>query len=146
MILKEQLNHYFYSMTVNELQLMNEKFKSLNITYNSLLYLDMISHIPDCTVTYLAQALCISKSAVTLKVNDLVKQGLLTKEPSRTDKRSFYLRMNDDIASIYNQYSSSMQRAIQQVNETYSAEELDAFCHILQDITKIYTEEILHEK
>ena len=45
MLLKDTLNHFFYTMSVNELQLMNEKFKNLNITYNSLLYLE--SYCPD---------------------------------------------------------------------------------------------------
>ena len=30
MLLKDTLNHFFYTMSVNELQLMNEKFKNLN--------------------------------------------------------------------------------------------------------------------
>ena len=59
MLLKDTLNHFFYTMSVNELQLMNEKFKNLNITYNSLLYLDLIAQTPKCTITQLAQTLHI---------------------------------------------------------------------------------------
>jgi len=93
MLLQNALNQYFYTMTINELQLMNTKFHSLNITYNSLLYLDIISYTKNCTTTFLAQSLRISKSAVTIKVNELVKQGLIIKQQSEDDKRVFYLTM-----------------------------------------------------
>ena len=85
MSLQKTLNQFYYGMTINELQLMNEKFQSLNITYNSLLYLDIISFTEKCTITLLAQTLHISKSAVTLKVNELVKLGLINKQQSTQD-------------------------------------------------------------
>lgn len=138
MILKDSINHFFYSLTVNELQLMNEKFKTLNITYNSLLYLDIISYTPKCTVTYLAQALCISKSAVTLKINEMVKLGLIEKRQSEIDKRVFYLELSKDVEEIYLQYDKALLSAIEHVNQKYSEEEKDIFSRILNDIAKSY--------
>ena len=71
MDLQETLNRYFYNQTINELRLMNESASGLNLSYNSLLYLDIISYMPQCTVSTLACALHISKSAVTMKVAEL---------------------------------------------------------------------------
>lgn len=146
MILKDTINHFFYTMSVNELQLMNEKFKDLNITYNSLLYLDLISQMPNCTVTMLSQALHISKSAVTLKVNELVKQGLLLKQQSEKDKRIYYLLLKDEINEIYTQYDKALYKAIENVNTHFSIEEQEVFSKILKEIESTYIKEISNGK
>lgn len=146
MLLRDTLNQFFYSMTINELQLMNTKFQSLNITYNSLLYLDIISYTDNCTITFLAQSLHISKSAVTIKINEMVKQGLILKEQSKDDKRVFYLKLNDDIATIYQKYDKALYKAIETMDKTYSKQELETFCRIMSDIENIYTKEIQNEK
>jgi len=146
MLLRDTLNQFFYSMTINELQLMNTKFQSLNITYNSLLYLDIISYTNNCTITFLAQSLHISKSAVTIKINEMVKQGLIIKEQSEDDKRVFYLKLNDNIAAIYQKYDKALYKAIETVDKTYSRQELEIFCQIMSDIEKTYTKEIQNGK
>lgn len=145
MLLQNALNQYFYTMTINELQLMNTKFQSLNITYNSLLYLDIISYTDNCTTTFLAQSLRISKSAVTIKVNELVKQGLIIKQQSKDDKRVFYLKLNDEIADIYRKYDKALYKAIDVVDKKYSEEEIKTFCNIITNIEKIYLKEICNE-
>lgn len=146
MLLKDTLNQFFYSMTTNELRLMNTKFQSLNITYNSLLYLDIISYTDNCTITFLAKSLHISKSAVTVKINEMVKQGLIIKKQSEDDKRVFYLKLNDDIAAIYQKYDKALYKAIEAMDKTYSKQELETFCRIMSDMEKIYTEVIQDEK
>lgn len=146
MLLKDTLNHFFYTMSVTELQLMNEKFKNLNITYNSLLYLDLIAQTPKCTITQLAQTLHISKSAVTLKVNELVKQGLLIKQQSKQDKRVYYLHLEEEIKDIYTQYDKALYKAMQKVNEQFSIEEQEIFSKILKEIEESYIKEIFNGK
>ena len=146
MLLQDTLNQLFYSMTINELQLMNTKFQSLNITYNSLLYLDIISYTNNCTITFLAQSLYISKSAVTIKINEMVKQGLIIKEQSEDDKRVFYLKLNDNIATIYQKYDKALYKTIEAMDKTYSKQELETFCRIMSDIEKTYTKEIQNGK
>lgn len=146
MILKDAVNHFFYTMTVNELQLMSEKFQSLNITYNSLLYLDLIAYTPNCTVTFLSQTLRISKPAVTMKVNELVRQGIVEKRQSEEDKRIHYLVLNEELRKIYDCYDRAMYQAISRANEQYSPEEQEIFCKILTTLEKEYMEEIRNEE
>ncbi len=146
MPLRDALNGFFYSLTISELKLMNEKFKSLNITYNSLLYLDIISYTEKCTISFLADALCISKSAVTIKINEMVKQGLVVKEQSKEDKRVFYLKINNELSEIYKEYNRAKSKAIDKANENFTKEELDIFCKVMLDIQKTYIEEIQNEK
>lgn len=144
--LQDTMNQFFYEMTTNELKLMNKKFRSLDVTYNSLLYLDIISYTKDCTASFLADSLCISRSAVTIKINEMVKQGLLVRRQSERDKRVFYLQLNDEITEIYRQYDKALHQAIEAINQTYSEQELKSFCRIMSDIRRIYIKEIDHEQ
>lgn len=140
MDLQETLNRYFYNQTINELRLMNESASGLNLSYNSLLYLDIISYMPQCTVSTLACALHISKSAVTMKVAELAAQGLVFKAQSSRDKRVFYLKLSPAAEEIYRFYDTALHRAVEKAQRTYTAAELDTFCRILDDIGAAYIE------
>lgn len=83
MDLPDKINHFYYHMALYELQLMSGGDFYNGLSYNSLLYLNVIGQMKDCTVSRLADALCITRAAVTLKVNELVKQGLSLENRTR---------------------------------------------------------------
>lgn len=145
MNISDTINKFFRNITINELKGMNKTFLNPDITYNSLLYLDIISYTPNCTVSYIAQALNISKSAVTIKANELVKQGLITRTQSTTDKRVFYLNMNEEIAKPYETYDKSMDKAIDYIQQRFTENEIETFCVILETIENKYLEGFKHE-
>ena len=87
MDLKKACDQFYLDLIINELRLMNSTNTSNNITYNSLLYLDIIGYKKNCTVSYIADVLNVAKSAVTLKVKELEKMGLVKKTQSEEDKR-----------------------------------------------------------
>ena len=92
MNLRKALDTFYYSTALCDLRLMNKKFVNENITYNSLLYMEVIfSMNGTCTASKLAELLHISKPAVTLKINELIKQGLVTKSTDPEDRRKNYL-------------------------------------------------------
>ena len=97
MNLKKALDSFYYSTALCNLRLMNEKFVDEHITYNSLLYLELIFTMKgECTVSRIADLLNISRPGVTLKVNELIKQGLVTKTPDPDDRRKNYLTVNEE--------------------------------------------------
>lgn len=145
MDLKKAVLGFYYDMTINELQLMNSDTSFPNITYNSLLYLDIITYEGKCTVTRLADALRISKPAVTAKVNEMVKQGLLTREQSSEDKRVFYLTVSREAAKEYEIYNRALHNAVTQVQGNFTQDEINIFCEILQVIKKEYQKEVRNE-
>ncbi len=57
MNIKTTIDEFFYTITLNELHLMNTGVLDGTLTYNSLLYLDLIRMKEDCTVSYLADCL-----------------------------------------------------------------------------------------
>lgn len=135
MNLLDTLNRFYYSMALNELQLMNQNTAFPNITYNSLLYLDLISYNKDCTVSYLSEILHISKSAVTIKVNELERQGLVTKTRSEKDRRIYHISISPQVQAEYTQFDQCMSKATALIESTFTADELSKF-ELMLDIVK----------
>lgn len=144
-MLKDTIDRYFYNMTTYELRLMNQKVISSDITYNSLLYLDMIAYQKHCTASWIAQTLQVSKSAVTVKINELIHQGLVCKTQSETDKRIFYLEVTEAAARLYQLYDKGLYAAISTVQKQYKPDEIAVFCRILNSLNDSYCKELQHE-
>lgn len=97
---RDVVKKFFYTLSLNELNLMNHNQLCPDVSYNTLLYLDLIYFIPDCTASKIAQQLHISKPAVTSKINDMIAQGLVKKVQSQKDKRVYYLTFNDQVPKL----------------------------------------------
>lgn len=136
----EAIDRLYYHIALSELRLMNANTLYPHITYNSLLYLDVISYTQDCTVSHLAQILHVSKAAVTKKVNELIKQGFVVKTQSKDDRRIFFLSLSDAVNEDFEQYDSQLIEAVKVLEERYTQEELDKFSQMLNLISGKYLE------
>ena len=146
MNLKKALDSFYYSTALCNLRLINEKFVDENITYNSLLYLELIFTMNgECTVSRIADLLNISRPGVTLKVNELIKQGLVTKTPDPNDRRKNYLTVNEDAVPQYKIYRYQDNEAVRRITDKYSIEEISMFCDMLDMISEINFEELKGE-
>lgn len=145
MDLQTRFNRLYFEMSINELQLMNNNKLYPNITYNSLLYMDIIADTKNCTASYLANLLHVSKSAVTIKVNELIRQGLVIKAPSQEDKRINYLSVTPEIRSEYQKYDRNLARAAAVIEQTYSREQVVLFGEMLELFRKNYLEDFHNE-
>lgn len=150
MELANVMDQVYYSLTLNELRMMNQSPLGQAMSYNSMLYLHLIMYREDCTVSYLAGALHVSKPAVTAKVNELQRMGLVEKQQSGQDKRVFYLRPTAAAKENYKAYDQAFGRAMSTVQAQYSPEETRLLCHMLQafqkEITEIDTEKLTGTK
>ncbi len=143
MDLRKALDTFYYSSALCDLRLMNKQFVDENITYNSLLYIELIYTMNGtCTASKLAELLNVSKPGVTLKLNELLRQGLITKTPDPNDKRKNYLSVNDDAIPQYKVFRRQDSEAIKRITERYSPEEIGKFCEMLDIISEINFEEI----
>ncbi len=143
MDLRKALDTFYYSSALCDLKLMNKKFVDENITYNSLLYLELIYTMNGkCTASEIAKMLNVSKPAVTLKINELIKQGLVTKESDPNDKRKNYLFVNDDAAPQYKVFRRQDNEVINRITGKYSYRDIQNFCEMLSIISEVNFEEI----
>lgn len=132
-ILKE-MDHFYYKMALHELQAMNENDYYQGLSYHSMLYINVISQIEKCTLSMLSELLCVTKSAVTLKVNELVKANAVEKVQSEDDKRVFYVRLTPQMKETIQIYDHVISHVEEQLSETYTKEQLDLFSKILHTI------------
>ena len=143
MELRKSLDKFYYSTALCDLRLMNRQFVDENITYNSLLYIELIYTMNGtCTASKLADLLNVSKPGVTLKVNELLRQGLITKTPDPEDKRKNYLSVNDDAVPQYKVFRRQDSEAIMRITERFTPEEIGKFCEMLDIISEINFEEL----
>lgn len=143
MDLRKTLDTFYYSAALCDLKLMNRKFVDESITYNSLLYIELIYTMGGtCTASKLAELLNVSKPGVTLKLNELIKQGLITKTTDEKDKRRNTLKVNEEAVPQYKVFRHQDSEAIKRLTERYSPEEIKLFCEMLDVISEINLEEI----
>lgn len=138
MNLRDELNAFYYSNALCDLRLMNDTQTSHSLSYNSLLYLEIIYSMQgECTASRLAKLLNISKPAVTLKLNELIEQGLVNKIPDKNDHRKNLLFVNENAVPQYRIYREQDDLAIKTITERYSKQDIDKFCDMLKIITDI---------
>lgn len=132
------IDRLYYNILLNELRMMNENTLYHNITYNSLLYLDLISYTENCTVSFLANALHVAKSSVTLKVNELMRQSLVEKKQSQLDRRVYFLSVKPEILEEFKKLDQATYYAVEQVQKQYKPEEINRFCEMLDRFSEHY--------
>lgn len=145
MKLIQALDEFYYDLILENLKAMNKDKVYGNLTYNSLLYVELILYTENCTASYLADKLNIARSAVTLKVNDLVSKGIVYKIPSKTDKRVSYLKVSPEVAEEYRQLDIPLNKAAEQIESEFTKEEINIFIKMLHVIKKQYREDQNHE-
>lgn len=131
----EKMNNFYYHMSLYELQLMNGSDYFNGLSYNSLLYINVIEQTENCTVSRLAEMLHITKSAVTIKINELVRQKIVLKEQSTSDKRVFYLKLSPETDELMKNYDRIFQKAEAELRHKYTEEQLALFGDILETIS-----------
>ena len=143
MNLRDELNSFYYSTALCDLRLMNRKIDGKNLTYNSLLYLELIHSMHGkCTASAIAELTGVSKPGVTSKLNELHNAGYIIKTPDTLDKRKIYLSVNDDKLPLFRIYSKQDELVLSRLNERFSKEDIDKLCQMLRIITDInYSEE-----
>lgn len=132
----DAVNRFYYAMSLRELQMMKDDGPGRSLTYTSMLYLNVVAYTPACTVSTLAERLQITKSAVTIKVGELTRQGYLTKTRSEDDKRVHYLTISAPMAALFEQYDALCGDIADRLRQTYTADEMALFCRMLASIAE----------
>lgn len=142
MDLRDSLNQFYYDTTVSDLKLLSRS-GSGDLSYNSIMYLDVISFQQDrCTVSSLAETLHISKAAATMKVGELLRLGLLERTRSETDRRVLFLRLSPLAAQAVSAYDRPLERAVRLVEAQFTPAQKETFCEILQTLSLEYGKDI----
>ena len=135
MDLRQRMERLFVDMVVGELRLAHDNTYQ-SVTYNSLLYLDLIAYTPDCTAGYLAETLRVAPSAITSKVRELERLGLVVRTRSERDKRVYYLHINEKLRAEYRAYDQLLYGALDELEERYTPRQVELLCGMLDTINR----------
>ncbi|MFI3214576.1 MAG: MarR family transcriptional regulator [Lachnospiraceae bacterium] len=143
--LTKAMGKFYHDLSIFELKLQNSLQDETKLTYNDLLYLDIISaHQGEYTSTQIADMLHVSRPSVTKKIKELIKKGYVTRKQCDNDKRVYYLFVNE---SIYFNYSGEKfgKELSQRIDGKYSNEEIHNLCELLNLIGDMVSREAIHE-
>lgn len=142
----EAITKFFHDMGILELRIRNEHPAYAKLSYNSSLYLDIISaHQGEYTPSKLADMLHIARPSVTQKINVLEKAGYVTRKQNPADKREYFLYFNADSFDADTQfiYTKLNKQISESMEQRYSKEEIEKFSEILSYIGEICLDERL---
>lgn len=140
----DAITQFFHDMAIMELRIRNHYPTYAKLGYTGSLYLDIISaHQGEYTPSKLADLLHVARPAVTQKLNQLEKDGYITKKQNPADKREYFLyyqqeNLNRLTDSVYTQMQQKIENTLSQ---HYTKEDLDKFSEILSFIGEICTTE-----
>ncbi len=83
----------------------------------------------------------ITKPSVTAMVNELVKKGYLMKEPSSTDKRSYYVQITEKGTTLVGSAQESYFKSIDLLMKKMGDSDFLKFIELIQRANEILSEE-----
>ena len=133
---RQALSKLIHDTAIFELMLHNLEYTDKVITYNSLLYLDMIKGKNGLyTASNIADLLKVARPSVTQKINELEYAGYITKKQSEKDKRVFYLFVTEKYDVIFNSYFGEGvdidSEVISLLTSKFSEKEVDKFFEMI---------------
>ncbi len=140
--LTKAMTKFYHDLSIAELRLQNGLQGQTKLTYNDLLYIDIIRAYPGkYTSTQIADMLCVSRPSVTKKIKDLMRKGYVTREQSPNDKRIYYLFVVENTCIDF--YDEALkQKLSDKLQAKYSENDIKNLCETLAIISDIFLEEI----
>ncbi|HML04146.1 MAG TPA: MarR family transcriptional regulator [Methanobacterium sp.] len=106
-----------------------------NFTLRQLYYIELINKNEDIGVSELAKMLEVKKSTVSIQVNQLIGQDIVTKIQSSADKRQYFLELTPKGEKIMEMHMKVHKNAINQISEILNPQEVENFIEIVNKIS-----------
>ncbi len=140
------INKFYHDLSISELRLQNSLQDEKALTYNDVLYLDIIvAHPGEYTSTQIADMLHVSRPSVTKKIKELVKKGYVTRKQCTKDKRVYYLFLNETKNFEYS--SEKLGKALsEKIKGKYTDKDITNLCELLNLLSNFVTEGNMYER
>lgn len=130
----ERLRRMELESSLNELRRIG-KGPLGNMNFQDMLYLDIIHYNDGCTASYIADSLGIARSAVTVRLNRLERNGWVSRTRSEADGRQYVLSLTGDALEVYDSMVTEMEKAMRALRERYPKGDVDRFMEMLEFLT-----------
>ncbi|MFT0898390.1 MarR family winged helix-turn-helix transcriptional regulator [Candidatus Methanoprimaticola sp. MG2] len=128
----DRLARYMIVSSLMELRMMSaDPSSDDNLSYRDVLYLNLISGMEECTVSKLADAACVTKPTVTVRINSLVRRGLVVRIPSETDRRVSYIMLSDRSMKVFESEWRIFEEVSDMLERRFGNERLRDFVDVM---------------
>lgn len=107
----------------------------LDVSYQDLLYMDIIYFHPETTVSYIADVLNIAGTAVTVRLNRMEKNGWIRRTRSESDRRQYIISLTGEAMRMYREYEDEWSTRMDTLCEKYSESKADELLDMLETLT-----------
>lgn len=81
--------------------------------------------------TQIADALCITRSAVSQMVNRLEERGVVRRAPSEYDKKIAYIELSDSTRAEYEKQKAKLAKNLELIAERMGQDDMNEFVRLL---------------
>ena len=108
----------------------------MDVSYQDLLYMDIIYFHPETTVSYIADVLNIAGTAVTVRLNRMERNGWITRTRSESDRRQYIISLTGEAMEMYREYEEEWSARMDSFCERYSESKADELLDMLEILTR----------
>ena len=121
--------------TTNKLQMQGDK-QLQDITLRQMLAIPALVHAPDgkATINHVARHMGTSKQSAKQIVDAMARKRYLAVAPSEQDRRAVNITITPDGEAAFRACSARTDAFMADIFRHFSAEELEAFCALLQKL------------
>lgn len=132
--IRKVLTKLSHDLAIADLRLQNTLAKKIKLTYNDILYLNIIeARSGEYTASQLADMLHVSRPYVTQKINELEQRGCISKQQDPNDKRVHYLFIEE--SGLPAGYSSDFDiignTILAELSQSYSPQQIADFLDMI---------------
>ncbi|MEZ4601288.1 MAG: MarR family transcriptional regulator [Syntrophotaleaceae bacterium] len=109
-----------------------KKIGGAEINLTQFQYINVIKQNDEVTFTGLAEALNLSKPAVTSIVNKLIEQGYVYKCQSANDRRVYYIHLTAEGKQVAEAYEAASREYVEGVHQRLTAEEFARMVQLME--------------
>ena len=84
----------------------------------------------------LAEQLLVHKSAITVKVEKLVKKGLVERRRDEDDRRNVYLSLSNEGRGLYEELEKKIEMFIEDIARHIPEKEMESFLNVYEKIAE----------
>lgn len=102
-----------------------------SLSYLDFTYLDIVFFNEGCPPSHIAEQLNIARSAVSVKLNRLEKQGWVTRVRDDDDHRSYRIFLTEQAHKVYKPLFQMMETMEERISRSFSQDEIELFNRML---------------
>ena len=106
-------------------------------TLRQLYYIELIDKNEGISVSKISRMLDLKKSTVSIAVNQLIEQDIVSKIQSNNDKRFYFLKLTSKGKEIMQMHKQVHQNTIKKILNILDQNEVEKFIIIVDKISKI---------